>query len=366
MNLFLLYYKLKELIPIVKEKKDNDNIYLLSGHNYNQLVEKYSKFPSRLKLWYILGKLMKILHKMDISMMDVNLYYPYINLNQIIFPKTPLIWRLGGNIFVENAKRIGHPFFGNEVYIAGGKLFLFLSRQLLENCSAIVTHSNWLKREIQKQISNKNIFVIYENVDTKQFNPHIDKETFRKSFGFHKDQVILLSVMKGSFFQKIKGLFYYFKVIKRLNEKFGKKISFLICGTGIYYPYLQKYAAKMKINNIHFLGFQHNMNKIYAACDIFVHPTLLDAAPRVIREAGISRKPIVASNVGGIPELIDAKCSFLIDLTEQDEFYNILKNLIENKELREEFGKRAYNFINLRNMISSGKLFWKIFNRIRA
>lgn len=359
MNVFLIFYKIRDLSCIIKEKNDEANISIFTRNNYEEALKLYPKFPNKLKLAYRFTKLMRKINKADITISDMNIY-PYIHLNQTFFPNTRLIWRPTGDIWAQTESitygKLHHP---------KRKVFLNLSKRLFENVSAIITVSKWLKREFQKHINNKKIFVIYKNVDTKEFNLNIDKESLRKTFGIKKDQIILLSVIQGTFFQKIKGLFYYFNVLKRLKNKFGEKIVCLICGTGPYYSYLKRYSSKLKITNLYFLGFQSKLDEIYAACDIFIHPTLLDAAPQVIREAGILEKPIVASNIGGIPEVIDAKHSFLLDPRDEDNFYLILKNLIEDKTLREEYGKKAYSFISFKNKISSGKLFWKILNRFR-
>ncbi|MHA1358965.1 MAG: glycosyltransferase family 4 protein [Candidatus Helarchaeota archaeon] len=365
MNLLLIYYKQKELHYILKEKRDGDNIFIYNGRKYIQLVKRYSRFPNKIRLWYAIEKLLKKTHLVDLSMMDVNLYYPYLNIHQLIFPKTPLIWRMTGNIFMENLTQIGHPLSGDENYRSGGKLFLSLSRNLLDRCSAVITTSNWLKNELHRVLKQRNILVIYKNVDTKIFNPKINGDTIRKTLGITEDQILLLSVMQGSFFQKIKGLFYYLNVIKRLNTKFGKKIVCIICGDGYYYQYLKEYTAKLNLNNLHFLGFKSKINEIYAASDIFVHPSLLDAAPQVIREAGMLKKPIVAFKTGGIPEIIDDRHGFLIDPHDLKTFYSNLLNLIESKTLRHEYGEKAYLFIRKKNRISSGRLFWKIFDKFK-
>jgi len=363
LNLFLLYYKTEELAPILKEKAENDKIWLLEARKYHKVLEKYSLPSKTLRSWYIIQKILRMMHSVDVTMMDVNSYYPYTNLHQIIFPNTPLIWRIGGNPFIENAKRIGHLFPPNPEYKPGGRFYLSLSKMMLDRCSAIISHSNWLKKVLQKDLAHKKIFVIYQNVDINRFNPTIDGLSFRNSLGIKKDQIVLLSVMGGAYFEKIQGVFIYLKVIKRLNIKFGNKVVVLFCGRGRYYPYLHEYASKLKIDNIHFLGFRDDLNRIYAASDIFVHPSSLDAAPRVIREAGISGKPIVAFNIGGIPELIDSKNSFLINPPYSDNLYSVIVNLIENKDLREEYGKRAFIDILVKNKISSGKLFWRIFKK---
>lgn len=57
--------------------------------------------------------------------------------------------------------------------------------------------------------------------------------------------------------------------------------------------------------NVHWAGFRRDVDAILAGCDLFVHPSLDDAFPTVLLEAQAAGLPVVASRVGGIPEIIE-------------------------------------------------------------
>ena len=77
---------------------------------------------------------------------------------------------------------------------------------------------------------------------------------------------------------------------------------FLIVGDG---PMREEWTALTDSNRVHWAGFRRDVDAILAGCDLFVHPSLDDAFPTVLLEALAAGLPIVASRVGGIPEIVD-------------------------------------------------------------
>lgn len=74
--------------------------------------------------------------------------------------------------------------------------------------------------------------------------------------------------------------------------------------------------------------------------DIFVLPSLKEGLPYVILEAGLAGLPVIASNVGGIPEIIeDGKDGLLVPPANSEELAKAIKKLIENKTLCENLAK---------------------------
>ena len=83
--------------------------------------------------------------------------------------------------------------------------------------------------------------------------------------------------------------------------------------------------------------------------DIFVLPSLKEGLPYVILEAGLARLPVIASSVGGIPEIIEnEKDGLLVLPANSKELATAIKKLVENKTLRENLAK------NLREKILKG------------
>lgn len=92
-------------------------------------------------------------------------------------------------------------------------------------------------------------------------------------------------------------------------------VVYLVVGDGDHRPALEAAAAERGLaGRVVFAGSRTDVPRVLAACDAFVHPTLLDALPTVLAEAAAAGLPIVASRVGGVPEMcIDGRNGLLVD-----------------------------------------------------
>ena len=84
------------------------------------------------------------------------------------------------------------------------------------------------------------------------------------------------------------------------------------------------------------------MPLVYNIADIFVLPSYYEGLPTVVLEAMASQLPIVASNVGGVPYIINKyKCGILVSPGDVKGLANALIELIENRKLRKEMALRS-------------------------
>jgi glycosyltransferase involved in cell wall biosynthesis len=90
------------------------------------------------------------------------------------------------------------------------------------------------------------------------------------------------------------------------------------------------------------VAHDHLMSDLIPQMDVFCLPTLLDMSPFVLVEAAAAGLPIVASDLGGIADLVDTgKSGILVPPTDEDGFIAALSTLIEDKQLRQKMGQRA-------------------------
>lgn len=97
------------------------------------------------------------------------------------------------------------------------------------------------------------------------------------------------------------------KGIQRAIEALGRieDAHLLVIGDGPHRGELEKLAVRTGVDDrVHFVGHRTDVMDILPAADVFVHPTLRDVLPTVIVEAMASKLPVVASDTGGVPELV--------------------------------------------------------------
>lgn len=153
----------------------------------------------------------------------------------------------------------------------------------------------------------------------------------------------------------IKGHIYALEAIKKLAKKYP--IHYTIIGEGEYRYQLEKRIKELGLEEyVTLAGHVPNIAFELKAFDIFLVPSLSEALAYVVLEAGLAELPIVASAVGGIPEIVtDMHSGILVQPKKPDEIAYGLELLIENKQLREKYGTelkhRVTRFFGYKTMI---------------
>jgi len=125
---------------------------------------------------------------------------------------------------------------------------------------------------------------------------------FKKELGLSEDTVLIGTVGR---LVAIKGHRYFLESAKIiLNSRFTD-LRFVIVGDGELRKELEDYAKELGIvNDVIFTGFREDLPKIYADLNIVVLTSINEGTPVSIIEAMASGKPVVATNVGGVPSLV--------------------------------------------------------------
>ena len=141
---------------------------------------------------------------------------------------------------------------------------------------------------------------------------------------------------------KIKGVDILLKAIPVIKEKIPA-IHIYIAGLGPQEEELKELVKELNIEeNVEFLGFISGGNKYawYKSVDVCVFPSRHDSGPIVLLEAMACGKPIIASNVGGIPFMVeDGKTGFLFESGNVGELAEKIVILLKDKEMQEKMGE---------------------------
>ncbi|OGZ97159.1 MAG: hypothetical protein A3G49_05910 [Candidatus Sungbacteria bacterium RIFCSPLOWO2_12_FULL_41_11] len=165
----------------------------------------------------------------------------------------------------------------------------------------------------------------------------LERETAKKELGLNlKPTITLLGCITE--FTKNKGIRYLIESVKELPNT----VHLTLIGGGEERGQMEKFAKDLEVSKrIHFLGFKDGAAKYLKAFDIFVFPSIKEGLPYALLEAGIAELPIIATNVGGIPDIIDdGENGLLVEPKNPAALAEAIKKLLENKETREQFGQK--------------------------
>lgn len=191
----------------------------------------------------------------------------------------------------------------------------------------------------------KNSMVIYPPVDTAQFKPDVSSiDEYRKKFGIEPGEKIVGIV--GNI-NPAKGYEFFFRAIKTIKEQ-APDTRFLVVGTKLdtqetYWQTLKAQIEDMKIeDDIIFTGYRNDIAEIMNVMDIFALTSVVEAAPIVIMEAMACARPIVATRVGGIPELIeDGDTGIIVPPRDSEAIADAILHLLNSPEEAQRMGINA-------------------------
>lgn len=193
-----------------------------------------------------------------------------------------------------------------------------------------VAISELIKESIIKEygLSEKNVPVILNGIDLSNC---IQKRDYKKNH-------IILNI--GRFAEQKNQLFLIdiFAKIHKLYPDYKLKII----GNGPLYEDLLNKIQKMDLaDSIIIEKDKPSCFKDLNEADIFVMPSLWEGVPMTIIEALGTGLPIVASNVGGIPNMLENNKNGILSKLELDDFVNNICMLIDDEKLRQKIGKQA-------------------------
>jgi L-malate glycosyltransferase len=230
---------------------------------------------------------------------------------------------LGGDIYGPLAsyflKKIKIISTEHNINISEKKINRFIKKFTIKRMNKICAVSLAVKNDAVKRygINDQKISVVYNGVDFNYYQIEKNKD--------HNDSKIILGAMG------------------RLNEQKGHKVLIEACsllknqnfileiaGEGELKNDLEKQIKNLKLNNHLILLGQVDSRKWLNEIDIFIMPSLWEGLGLAVLEAAALKKPIIASAVDGILEILDENNSFLYKKNDPHQLAKIIDYLLEN------------------------------------
>lgn len=192
---------------------------------------------------------------------------------------------------------------------------------------------------IGRGIPPEKIITIHNGVDLKKFDVKINIKEERKELGISHRSIVVGSIGR---LEPQKGHEYLIDAAQLVKKEY-EKVQFLIVGSGSRKKELEEYAQKKGLqNNVIFTGCRNDIPELLAVMDIFALPSLREGFSISLLEAMASGKAIIATSVGGNPEVIsDGENGFLVEPRNPTLLAGRITALLRNEELKRRFEKNA-------------------------
>ncbi|HDD64252.1 MAG TPA: glycosyltransferase family 1 protein [Thermoprotei archaeon] len=267
--------------------------------------------------------------------------------------KLPIITKMHGTTFylLRSALRYRPPRIFDDIgWLAISPAYFHFEYIILKKSHGTICISRAVKNEATSLVgkSEQNRFaVIYNGVNHKAFRPLRKITEIGQHMKLGEGNKCVLYVGR---IEPMKGLHYLVISMRKLLKAFPK-LKLVIVGDVDEYPrythYLHKLIGSMK--NIIFLGkVPHRyLPVIYNIGDVCVIPSFYEALGNVALEAMACGKPVIASAVGGLKELIrHCETGFLINPSYmREELIKYLSILLSNDKLARSMGRKAREFV---------------------
>ncbi len=207
------------------------------------------------------------------------------------------------------------------------------NKKIYENASACIALSGAIKLEIEKITQKANIKII----PSAYSKLVVDENSSSKIKDRFKDKFLLGNI--GELDNTHKGQFYLLEAMKKFQIEYPD-IHLVLLGRG---KDEQKYKEQVKeLSNVTFEGFVDNVGDYIKCFDLFVFPSLNEGLGSILFDIMQAKVPIAASDVGGIPDIIEhMKSGLLFETKNSDAIYESILRLYKDESLRKKLAEEA-------------------------
>ncbi len=237
-----------------------------------------------------------------------------------------------------------HPYlislWGGDIFSFPRKSFFYkqIMKFSLSKAEKILSTSRILKEEGAKYTTNEILLTPF-GIDVDRFAP-------RKVNRFFKDEDLVIGTIKT--LEKNYGVNFLIEAFALVKKKFSNKsLKLLIAGKGTQRGFLENMVKKLGIeNDTIFTGYidHNNVQDYHNMLDIYVAMSLEESFGVAVLEASACGKPVIVSNVGGLPEVVEnGKTGFIVEKGNSEALAEALSKLIREPELAVIMGNEGRN-----------------------
>jgi glycosyltransferase involved in cell wall biosynthesis len=213
------------------------------------------------------------------------------------------------------------------------------------------------------------ILLVRNGIDTDRFRPAPDlRRRARASLGLN-DEICVLAVGRLEHQKNAELLIRAFSTAR----KSCPEAVLLLAGAGAQETILRELTDGLGLSDsVRFLGLRDDVDALMRAADVYANSSRYEGLPIVLLEAAASALPIVATEVGGTPEIVlEGKTGTLVPSENEEKFATALASLMSAPEReRLALGERSREYIEatygIENVVDQWeRLYWEALHRIK-
>jgi glycosyltransferase involved in cell wall biosynthesis len=222
-----------------------------------------------------------------------------------------------------------------------------LLKYLFSKAEKIIAVNEFERKQLLSYgVPSGKIAIIPNAINLDEFFNLPQKGSFRMKYGLTGSDFVILYLGRIA---KDKGADILIKAISGIRNRYNN-VKLVVAGPDDgFLPYVVKLVRKLNLQNITiFTGPLRGRDKLeaYVDADIYVLPSRYETFPMVVLEAYACAKPVIASRVGGVPQMVKhGTTGFLFESGNSEELGSYLAHLIENRSLIKEMGSRGREFV---------------------
>lgn len=236
----------------------------------------------------------------------------------------------------------GVPVIISSIRVMGGEkgYFHLIERVTSFMVDRYIAVSGSVKRYIiqKSRVHDGKVSVIYNGIDVEGKNS-LQMKNVKLPFDIETEDKLLVVVGR---LHKQKGHSYLFHAISKVQNEVPK-IKLLVVGEGEEENSLKYLAKSLDLTEqIIFAGLRHEIERILIMAEIFVLPSVWEGMPNALLEAMVAGKPVIATKVGGVPELVvHGETGILVPPEDVDALANAIKDLLNDTSKAQKLGEAA-------------------------
>jgi glycosyltransferase involved in cell wall biosynthesis len=230
-------------------------------------------------------------------------------------------------------------------------------RKYTRDVDAVIAISEGVRRVLlDSGVPASLVHVIPSGIDFSPFRQNLPRDFLRREFSFAADD-FLVGIVAA--LEDHKGHTYLIQASRILKDQ-APKIRIVVVGTGSLRMELDRQAHDLGVDDIvFFLGFREDVPRILASLDLFVLCSHLEGMGSSLLDAMASRLPIVATQAGGIPEVvIDGETGLLVASRDPDALAQAVLTLYRDRGLAGRLAQRGFEVVHER--FSAEAMAWKV------